>query len=245
MKINKVSNDLLISIQNKISEQVITKKTLENAAQCYLEILNKEFKESIVLSRLFVTVPFGKLPDLNKQFVNNIINSNNLSDLLTDETLILSLIATRGIESSWNNRLNSQGHVGIPLISAEFIDAVPMISRLLKQLGLGLDWIESNDTELVKKTIGKLSGVFYVKDAEKEIDLKGRKIITAQEFVKKYGVKTVFGIGGGYLGLDTFFTVIVFTNETIDEKTVKKFIAQTNKFKSSTLNIISNTTIFN
>ncbi len=63
--------------------------------------------------------------------------------------MVLSLLGTRGEDMRWNDRRNSQGHVGIPLVSADFIDAIPMMSRLLKELGLDLNWIASDDTESI------------------------------------------------------------------------------------------------
>jgi len=39
------------------------------------------------------------------------------------------------------------------------------------------------------KTFKSISGVFYVKDAETEVDNRGRKIIAAQDFVKEEKVK--------------------------------------------------------
>ena len=48
----------------------------------------------------------------------------------------------------------SKEHMGIPLISSAFVGAIPMISRLLKELGVPLDWIDSHDSEIIKKTVG-------------------------------------------------------------------------------------------
>ena len=185
------------NLQNKISEGVRGTGSFEEAAQKYTTIISQNFKGSIVLIRLFATVPYGNLPLQNKNFVDKLANSKGVGQMIHDQTLVLSLLGTSGVRPDWNNCKNSQGHIGIPLVSAEFIDAIPMMSRLLKQLGMGLDWIDSNDTQLVKHTIGSISGVFFVPDAATEVDLKGRKIIVAQDFVDTYNVKTVFGFGGG------------------------------------------------
>ena len=119
-----------------------------------------------------------------------------------------------------------------------------MMSRLLKQLGGGLDWIDSNDTELVLKTVGSLSGVFYVRDARTEVDQKGRTIIVAKEFVETYDVKTVFGVGGGYLGSSKLFTTIVFVREHLEKSLVERFMIQANKFKTATMNLVEEGKIF-
>ena len=114
------------------------KEYLEESAQVLMDLLYERFSESIILTRLFATVPYGKLPAANKQFVDNLANSAGITDLIKDTTLVLSLLGTRGKEPEWDNRRSSQGHVGIPLASADFIDAIPMMSRLLKELGLDL-----------------------------------------------------------------------------------------------------------
>jgi hypothetical protein len=204
-----------------------------------MKTLYNEFKESIVLARLFATVPYGRLPAPNKNFVDALAKSKGVSQSIHDQTLVLSLIGTIGEESAWNDRRNSQGHVGIPLVSSAFIDAIPMMSRLLKQLGLGLDWIDQGDTNVVKHTIGSMSGVFFVPDAASEVDQHGRKIIAAQDFVTKYGVKTVCGFGGGYLGGATFSVTIIFLRETLDQNQVRAFAAGQSFFKAVTSDLVN------
>ena len=196
------------------------------------------FKDSIVLVRLFATVPYGQLPKQNKDFVDGLASSKGVGKSIHDQTLVLSLLGTSGEGPAWNDRKDSQGHVGIPLVSAAFIDAIPMMSRLLKQLGLGLDWIDSTDTNLVKHTIGSMSGVFFVPDATTEVDQQGRKIIAAQDFVKAYKVKTVLGFGGGYMGTSTFAVTIIFLRDTIEETKARQFAAGMAFFKAITGDLV-------
>ncbi|MBN1883684.1 MAG: hypothetical protein JW885_16080 [Deltaproteobacteria bacterium] len=198
-----------------VSDIVKGSSTLEDASQKYTELLYKTFRESIIQTRIFVTVPFAQLPDKNKDFVTGLAKKTNITELIKDQTPVLSLLGTNGVEVSWNDRRKSQGHVGIPLASADFIEAIPMMSRLLKSLGADLDWIDSRDSDIVTKTLGSMSGVFYVEDAQTETDSKGRKIIAAQDFVRKYDVKTVFGIGGGISRTPYFVVNVNFLRDTI------------------------------
>lgn len=219
----------------------------EEAAQKFTDVFYQEFEESVVLVRLFATVPFGNLPPPNQAFVNRLATSQGITHLINDQTLVLSLLGTRGEKATWNSRNDSQGHVGIPLASADFIDAIPMMSRLLRELGLSLDWIDSRDTEIVAKTIGKMAGVFHVLDAKTTVDIKGRKIIAAQDFVAANNVKTVFGFGGGYTVKSmkaTFITIIVFTRETIEKSQAEMFMTLANRVKASTIGIVSLGKIF-
>lgn len=244
-KISQLSTTDLLSIQESVAHDTLGCDFLEDAAQRYMSVLFKELHDSILLARFFAAVLLHKLPEENRAFVEQLSEDKGVGSLLTDNTPVLSLLGSRGIEEAWNDRRNTSGHVGIPLVSVDFIEAIPMMSRLLKQMGLGLEWIDSNDTALVVKTAGKMGGIFHVEDASSELDSKGRKIIAAQDFVQKHGVKSVFGVGGGYLGTDIFFTTIIFTNEYVDRDIIQRFMLQANIFKTSTMSLAIDGKIFN
>ena len=242
--ISKQSLQDFVELHDKIAERVSGHAALDHAAQQYMSILYETFSESIVLARLFATISFGELPETNREFVMGLAESAGIAGLIENRTLVLSLLGSRGHKSEWNDRRNSQGHVGIPLASSDFIEKIPMMSRLLKQLGAGIDWIDTNDTELVARVFENLSGVFYVRNARVEVDKQGRKIIAAQDFVEAYNIKTVFGIGGCYLGTSLFFTTIVFLREFLEKDMVDRFMLQANKFKTATLDIVDEGKIF-
>ena len=84
------------------------------------------------------------------------------------------------------------------------------------------------------KTFKSMNGVFYVKDAETEVDNRGRKIIATQDFLKEEKVKTVFGVGGGYFKTPLFFTNVIFLREFIEEQMAEQFMLQASKFKIDT-----------
>ncbi len=243
-KINDASSEFVKVFMDKVNENISGSKSLEAVAQKFTDIMYETFKESIVLVRLFATVPFENLPTPNQAFVNKLAAANNITTLINNKTLVLSLLGTKGDKSSWNSRHNSQGHVGIPLASADFINAIPMMSRLLNELGLSLKWIESHDTEIIAKTFGKMAGVFYVPDAKTALDHKGRKIIAAQDFVTANNVKTVFGLGGGYMLSTTFITIIVFTREVMEKATAEKFLVLANLIKTATVGLVREGKIF-
>lgn len=243
-QISKTSLKDLIDLQDSIVRQVRECVTLEDAAQQYMSILYNTFNESIVLARLFATIPFKKLPESNREFVIQLGKSAGISKLINNETLIMSLLGSKGTKPEWNDRRKSIGHVGVPLVSENFIDRIPMMSRLLKQLGFEIECINVNDTKIVAKSFENLSGVFYVQDAGTEVDNKGRKIIAAQDFVKAENIKSVFGVGGCYLGTSLFFSTIVFVREFLEKDLVERFILQANKFKTATMGIVTEDKIF-
>ena len=157
---------------------------MEDAAQVLVDAVYLQFKESVVLARMFVTVPYDSLPPSHRHFVRQQADNAEAAGGLKTATPVLSLVGTCGQEQSWNDRRRSTGHVGIPLISSTFVDAIPMIARLLKELGIPLDWVDSQDSTMIEKTMGRSAGLFFVEDATEATDHRGRKIITAQHFVE-------------------------------------------------------------
>jgi hypothetical protein len=214
-------------------------------AQRCVEAFYTRFTESIVLARVFLTVPFGELPQFNKSAVDSLAASVGFGSLLRNETPVLSLIGTAGADPAWNDRRMSRGHVGIPLVSIRFIDSVPMMSRLLKETGLELDWIDQHDSNIfIGDSSAGPTGTFYVADAAKETDSHGRKIISAQDFVAVNEVKSVFGFGGYYLGTSAFTVMIIFTRNAIAKTDVEELKPLFTKFKALSLPLVASGEIF-
>lgn len=229
---------------SRISTEIKTCPCFEDAAQKFAELMYQSFSNSIVLTRLFVTVPFGSLPNFNQNFVTELANSAGVRSLLRDNTPVLSLMGTCGQNPIWNSWRNSQGHLGIPLVSENFIASIPMMSRLLKELGLSLEWLDGYGTNIVTRKMGRLSGLFYVQDAATELDDKNRKIISAQDFVRTYNIKTVFGMGGGYPVRGRYSIMISFTNKNLPHRGAEKFMTFINIFNAETAKLVLGGKIF-
>ena len=208
--------------------------SVEAAAQRFCDMLFATFEQSIVLVRVFATVRFERLPNAIRGFVETLVGARAPA-VLAPRTPVLTLLGTRGIVPRWNSRQLSEGHVAIPLASAEFVDAIPMIASLVKQLGLSLEGAEDLETAIVTQSLGKAAGVFYVEDAEEAVDSRGRRIIASREFVREHGVRTVFGFGGAYALTGTFVVTVVFTRETIARAQAERFMRLANQFKASTM----------
>lgn len=234
----------MLDLQEQITADAAKSEFLEQAAQKYMSLLYDRLNDSIIMARLFAAIQFKILPESNKCFVTKLAEKENVSDKISDQTLVLSLLGSRGVNPEWNDRRNSKDHIGIPLISKKFISKAPMISQLLDQFGIGMDWIDSTDKFYITKTLNSLSGIFFIKNAETEVNEHGDKIIVAQDFVKREGIKSVFGIGGCYLGTSVFFASIIFTNEEVDENIVKRFVLQAIRFKTATMQMVKNRKIF-
>jgi hypothetical protein len=230
-------SDLWSGVESKIGQA----SHLEAAAQELATAIHTEFQESVVLARVFFTVAFDDLPRSNQDFIGNLAKSAGAN--VDGTTPVLSLVGTHGEEADWKDRRKSKGHVGIPLISAAFVDAIPMISRLLKELGVPLDWVDRHESDLIQKSIGRKEGLFFVKDASQATDAQNRKIIAAQDFVSQYGVKSVFGIGGAYPG-GQLVVIVSFCRDIFPREAAENFLPLVSLFKGKTTALVDNGKIF-
>jgi hypothetical protein len=193
--------------------------------------------------RVFATVPFDRLPAFNREAVVRLVGPAAARGL-AGGVPVLSLVGTRGRRPGWNDRRRSEGHVGIPLASAEFVDAAPMIASLLKQLGAVLREADDVDTGIVVHSLGSAAGLFYVDDASVAVDGKGRRIIVAQDFVRENAVVTVFGFGGAYAVVRNFMAAVVFTSERVPRPRAERFMRLANAFKAATMRAAARGRVF-
>ena len=173
------------------------------------------------------------LPRTNQEFVRKLAESAGAGGQLKGDTLVLSLLGTHGQEADWQDRRKSKGHMGIPLISSAFVDAIPMISRLLKELGVPLEWVDSRDSEILQKTVGRAAGLFFVDNAGQAKDHQGRNIIASQDFVSTYQVKSVFGTGGLYSG-NQVLVIVLFCRDQFARAVGELFLPLIDSFKGRT-----------
>jgi hypothetical protein len=227
----------------QVQPEVAAADHLEMAAQAVTRKLFETFPDSIALARAFLTVPLEALPAANQTFVQALATRAGILAELKPTTSVLSLIGTFGGQDAWCDRRRSQGHVGIPLVSVAFVDGIPMVSRLLQQLGMKLDWLERGDTSIMAKVLGSSSGVFYVAEASQETDRLGRKVIAAQDFVADHHIRSVFGFGGSYFG-GSIVTFILFCTKAIDRSVAQRFAPLANLFKAATVALAGSTSVF-
>ena len=78
------------------------------------------------------TVPLDALDDDLRRSAEEQIGGEGL----TPATRCLTLLATAGDEPAWNDRRRSAGHRVTPLPSEGIIASFPMVSQLIRQLGV-------------------------------------------------------------------------------------------------------------
>jgi hypothetical protein len=225
MKASSLSAEDVSLLRTRIRDKALHLSTTQAVAQAISEVLYGEFRDHVPLIRVYLTVPFCELPVFNSNFVSALATAKAVTPLLRPTTPVLSLVGTCGREFEWSSHLRSRGHVGIPLVGSEFVDSIPMISRLLIDLGVGLRWLDAPIGGVSTQVgVGALAGKFFVEDAATTVDSKGRLVIPAQDFVQKYGIKSVFGIGGTYLSPADLVTVIFFTQERLQREQLEAFM---------------------
>lgn len=192
--------------------------TLELSAQRVCRFLYDELHgpgtdRACALVRCYKTHPFGSLDPELQEFARGLMEGGHPTPTMK----CLTLMASAGQTASWNSRLLSQGHRAIPLPSPEIVDKAPMISQLIKEMGLELSSLLKPEPDVVKYLAGKRYGVFHVEEAA------GSPYIPAQkEFVERYGIRSVLGFGG-VLATGDFFAVILFATVHVPSNAAQRF----------------------
>lgn len=208
--------------------------SLEQAAQRYVEAVRAELGDAVALVRAFATVEYGALPQVHRAFVARLCAKQEERALLREDTLILTLMGSAGMEPAWGSPRSSEGHLGIPLLSSAFLGRIPMIAAMLTELGIELEGFDQPGDIIVGQTFGVHSGVFHVSDAATTVDDEGRKVIGAQDFVARYGIRSVFGVGGGYVGTPVYLTLIWFCREVVGAELAEACRTHVDRFKAET-----------
>jgi hypothetical protein len=228
---------------NSIEATARSGATLQSVAQACAEDVYKRYRDSLVLFRIYATVTYSETPQRVQQFARGIADAQGVTAMLQPGSIVLSLLGTAGLEPNWNDRLRSQGHLGIPLVNAGFVENLPMVASLMKDMGFGLEWLDRQDSSIVVKEVGRMARVFFVPDARTTVDAQGRKVVPASDFVDANGVRTVFGLGGAYLD-GTFLAMIFFTREVLEKQHAESFLPAINMIKVGTMDTVLGHKIF-
>jgi hypothetical protein len=179
----------------------------------YDELHGPDTPHACALVRCYKTHAFGAREPELQSFAQGILGSETPRPTMK----CLTLMATAGESASWNSRHLSRGHRAIPLPSPEIVEKAPMIAQLIKELGVELKAVLQPSPELIKELAGKRYGVFHVENA------LGSPYIPAQEdFVVRYGIKSVVGFGG-MLFTGDLFAVIMFSTVRVPSTAADRF----------------------
>lgn len=129
----------------------------------------------------------------------------------------LTLLATAGALPAWNSRRMSAGHVALPLASAESVARMPMVARLISQLGVEVASLIAPDENFLVDAEQHSFNVFHVPEAEGSPYIPGQ-----HEFVRPHGIRSVLGFGG-LLPSGELFVAILFAKQAIGRERADLF----------------------
>lgn len=193
--------------------------SIEEVAQRVVEFLYSSFRDPATgrnacpLVRFFETQAYAEIPiDFRNAADRSFPAQANAASMTC-----LVLLATRGDEPAWNDPRASRDHLAIPLPSEEIVGQAPMISQLIKQLGLPIDAVIRPDPDFLLEAQQTSFNIFHVSEA------LGSPYIPAQSsFVVPYGIRSVLGFGG-ILPTGNLFTTIMFARVSIPPETAALF----------------------
>jgi two-component system NtrC family sensor kinase len=182
-------------------------------------------KSDCVLVRLFKIHPYSELETPLQAFARQKLQHNTPDP----QTKCLTLMATVGQKARWNSRLSSFKHQVIPLVDEKTIDRLPMIARLIEQLGLERKMIVQPQPEELLELHQKTFNVFYIPDAISSPDIPDK-----EGFVIPHAIQSVLGFGG-LLPSGNLFAVILFLKTQIPQSTAEMFSSLAFNIKAALL----------
>src|SRR4029079_11195587 len=134
----------------RLREAAMGAATLESSAQricrfLYDELHGPDNSRACALGRCYKTHPFGALDSDLQNFARRSMGGEPPSPSMK----CLTLMATVGESPSWNSQNLSRGHRTIPLPSPEIVEKAPLISQLIKELGMELSTLLESSPEVV------------------------------------------------------------------------------------------------
>jgi hypothetical protein len=231
------------ALRSRVEAELKESASFQQASQKFIDILYEELSSSAVLFRVFATVDFERLPEKERDFVLDLARAREFLSEVQAKTPVVTLLGSRGKRPQWNHRLRSERHLAIPLTSASFIKTIPMVSRLMGDMGTGLEWVQKQERHMIVTSMGRMARVLYVADALETRTGDGFDVIPDRSFVTENLVRTVLGLGGAYLN-GTIVAVVLFTSERVPQNRVEKLMPVMHGFKIATMKAVMQGRIF-
>ncbi len=242
-RIASYSVDDVTALRSRVEDELKECGSFQQACQKFIDVLYEDLLASAVLFRVFATVELEKLPAKETDFVRDLARTRGVSSELQPKTPVVTLLGSRGKRPQWNHRLRSERHLALPLTSASFIKTIPMVSRLMGDMGTGLEWVQKQEKHMIVTSMGQMARVLYVKDALETRTRDGFDVIPDRSFVTENRVRTVLGLGGAYLN-GTIVAVVLFTSELVPQDRVEKLMPVMHGFKIATMKAVMQGNIF-
>ena len=200
------------AVLRQLSEQSSSLKELTARTVDYLYSILGDSQTGVrdcVLVRCFKTISYSRLDSATQQ-----IAREKLAGITPSPDLkCFTLMATAGEQPDWNRVELSRRYRVIPMVNADFVKQFPMFSQLLHQFGVSTAFNVTPQGEWLVDVEEKTYNVFYVPDA-----VGNPSVPVQEEFVQKYGVKSVLCFGGMLPSRD-LYAVILFSRTPVPRDT--------------------------
>ncbi|MEK7867610.1 MAG: hypothetical protein AAB434_13095 [Planctomycetota bacterium] len=176
------------ALLNDLAPQIRQGGSIEQVSTLLCQTLHdrclKGAERSLVLSRVYLSLPYSSLDSGGAQFARETFGIDP-----KPADLFLCLVGTWGDQEEWKDLRRSKGHRAIPL-NRETVTTVPMLARCFQQIGFDLEVVLAGEKGIRLEGVSRSFGLFHVEDAQ------GSPYIPAQDgFVKPLGVRSALGCG--------------------------------------------------
>ncbi len=187
---------------------------------------------SVALARFYRTISFANLEPELQEVAAAILTEHSGQPLAAMKCL--TLMASAGLEPTWNSRHTSARHRVIPLPSPTAVERLPMVSRLISEMGMSVaNLVEAGLDPMVEPETGR-ARIFHVEEAG------GSPYIPDQpDFVRRYGIRSVIGFGSSLRSGD-LWAVILFTRVSVNLEVARLFRMLATDIKIAILPVLSN-----
>jgi methyl-accepting chemotaxis protein len=200
-------------IAGEFQKMASRSKTLQEAAGRMMAFVRDEFinagtgTSSIVMSRLFVTMPYKHLPAAYRE--------KYFKEGVAPESVYLCLMGTAGDRPEWNDIRHSKKRQALLLpLKEEDFALMPMLARNFKLLGIKYD-------EIVNPVHGEDRSTIEGYALEKKV--MGSPYVPDQAFVADNNIISQIGIGGVFPS-GSIFTCFLFFNVPVDDDFAETFM---------------------
>ena len=165
-----------------------------------------------VLVRFYRTIDFADLEPSLQNYAALALGPGNKRPAMK----CLTLMGTAGDVPQWNSRQTSVAHRAIPLTSRAAVERMPMVSRLIRDLGMSVDELVDPPETTSAPEPNVPQNVFYIRRAE------SHPSVPDQDFVRQHGVQSVVAVGGPIDNTD-LWAIILFSRVEISPEVARLF----------------------
>jgi hypothetical protein len=184
--------------QQDLTFETLSQKLMHNV---YDDFCNEQGQRIFILTRIFRLCKYLELPPEAHSEIDS-----------SSGKFWLALCGTVGDEPAWNNRHQSQGHRIIPGGAFQ----TPMLKAVFEQMALEKT-LQEGESGIKLEDYNIAERFFHVETAP------GSPYIVAQEdFVNRYGVHSVIGIGSPFIS-GSFYFALFFARATITRPQAELF----------------------